>query len=188
MPKPWQTLNLSELSLLYSMVFYVHSVILICQHFSLSYTFSLFVSFTSMPCSFFIICKFLTMEESFGNLFWNHSLFVSALLASVCDHNGQDFWLGMVLFSIGILLLSLYSMYTWRYARERSDSSEKNGVHIIMEISFTLIGSGIALVGRWFIPRDSLSGLMIGAGAMFSIGVVFFCCYYLFSSGKSKKL
>ncbi|KAK8548403.1 hypothetical protein V6N12_061317 [Hibiscus sabdariffa] len=141
-----------------------------------------------MPCCFFIVCKFLTMEDSFGSLFWNHSLFVSAHLVSVCDHNNRDLWLGKLLFFTGILLLSLHTIYyIWCYPQQRSDSAEKNRVHvIIMEISVSFMANGMALVGRWFVPRDNLSGLMFGAGAMFSIGVVFFCCYR-FSSGKFKK-
>ncbi|KAK8571642.1 hypothetical protein V6N13_047306 [Hibiscus sabdariffa] len=126
------------------------------------------------------------MEDSFGSLFWNHTLFVSAHLASVCNHNNQDLWLGKLLFSMGILLLSLHTIYIWCFPQERSDSADKNRVHVtIIEILFSFMANGMALVGRWFVPRDNLSGLMFGAGAMFSIGVVFFSCYW-FSSGKFK--
>ncbi|KAE8714523.1 Rho GTPase activating protein with PAK-box/P21-Rho-binding domain [Hibiscus syriacus] len=168
MAKPWQTLNPSQLSLLLSMVFYVHSVILICQPLGISYTLTLLVSYASMPCCFFIVCKFLTMEESFGNFFWNHSLFVSAILSSVCNLNGEDLWLGKFLFFIGALVLLVYTVYTWYYCRQRSGSSEKIGV--LVEISYSFMANGIALIGRWFVPREKLSGLMIGAGVMFSIG------------------
>ncbi|KAK8571643.1 hypothetical protein V6N13_047307 [Hibiscus sabdariffa] len=188
MPKPWQTLDLSNISLLSSMVFYVHSVILICQTLGLSYQSTLLASFISVPCCFFIINNCLQMEKPFFNLYQNDFLFVSAHLSTVCDYNNnQDLARGKLLLFMGILFLSLYSMYIWCYPRERSDSSEKSGVQLTMTaISFSFMANGTALVGRWFIPRDNVPWLTIGAGIMFLIGVVFFCCYQ-FSSGKFKK-
>ncbi|GMI64347.1 hypothetical protein HRI_000104000 [Hibiscus trionum] len=187
MPKPWQTLDSSHISFLSSMVFYVHSVILICQTLGLSYNSTLLASFISVPCCFFIISNCLQMDESFGNLYQNHLLFVAAHLSTVCDYNNTDLARGKLLLCIGVLFLSLYSIYIWCCPRKTSGSSEKNRFHLVMvATSFSCMANGIGLVGRWFIPRDSLPWLMVGAGAMFSIGVVFFCCY-LFSSGKFKK-
>ncbi|KAL4272372.1 hypothetical protein GQ457_13G029800 [Hibiscus cannabinus] len=131
------------------------------------------------------------MEESFFNLYQNDFLFVSVHLSTVCDYsnNSQDLARGKLLLFIGILFLSLYSMCIWCYVpRQRSDnSSERSGVQLTMTaISFSLVANGIALVGRWFVPRDNVTWLTVGAGTMFSIGVVLFCCYK-FSSGKFKK-
>ncbi|KAL1110996.1 hypothetical protein V6Z11_D02G027400 [Gossypium hirsutum] len=183
MANPRQTMDSSKLSLLLSMVFYVHSVILISQHFSLSYFSTLSASFASVPCCFCIICNCLQMEKSFSNLFWDHFLFICAHLSSICELNNNDLTRGYLFFFMGVLLLSLYTIYIW-YQHQSS-----NGVHLVnvmIEISFSFIGNGIALIGRWFVPLDNLLWLVIGTCTMFSICVILFC-YYLFSSGKFKK-
>lgn len=197
MTKPWQTLRATELSLLLAMVCYVHSVILLC-HPLLSYNSTLVIAFASVPCFFFIISNCLEMEISFHNLYWNHFLYIAAHLTAACEteSNTQDLTKGYVIFFLGILFLSLYAIYvSYLYAvgskkvedeQQRNDKSEHNGVPVLIEISVSFIGNGIALIGRWFIPRDSFLSLMSGAGIVFSIGALLFC-FYLFSSGKSKR-
>ncbi|KAH1096164.1 hypothetical protein J1N35_013085 [Gossypium stocksii] len=158
-------------------------VILISQHFSLSYYSTLSASFASVPCCFFIICYCLQMEKSFSNLFWDHFLFICAHLSSICELNNNDLTRGYLFFFMGVLFLSLYTIYIW-YQHQSS-----NGVHLVsvmIEISFSFIGNGIALIGRWFVPIDNLLWLVIGTCTMFSICVILFC-YYLFASGKFKK-
>ncbi|EOY05130.1 Uncharacterized protein TCM_020212 [Theobroma cacao] len=193
MTKPWPTLHSTELSLLLAMVCYVNSAVLICHPF-LSYHLTMLVAFVSVPCCFFIICNCLEMEKSFGSLYWHHFLFLAAHLTNLCESNNQDFARGYLIFLLGVLSLSFYTIYIWyrnwvnmKKVRDqkRSDSSEESVVPLLIEISFSFLGNGTAMMGRWYIPRDSFLRLVVGAGIMFSIGVVFFC-YYLFSSGKSR--
>ncbi|WRX21472.1 hypothetical protein QQP08_013959 [Theobroma cacao] len=47
--------------------------------------------------------------------------------------------------------------------QKRSDSSEESVVPLLIEISFSFLGNGTAMMGRWYIPRDSFLRLVVGA-------------------------
>ncbi|XVF84557.1 hypothetical protein PTKIN_Ptkin17bG0046500 [Pterospermum kingtungense] len=192
MSKPWQALHATELSLLLAMVCYVHSMVLLCQPL-LSYHSMLLVAFVSVPCCFFIVSSCLEMEKSFPNLYWHHFLFMAAHLTTACESGNQDLAKGNLIFFLGVLFFSLNAIYNlyhkWKVGdQQRKDKSEENVVTVplLIEISVSFMGNGVAMIGRWFIPRDSFLSLMIGTGILFSIGVVFFC-YYLISSAKSRR-
>ncbi|OMP09478.1 hypothetical protein COLO4_05436 [Corchorus olitorius] len=186
MTNPWQILHKRELSLLLAMVCFVNTVVIICLPF-LSYHLTLLVAFASVPCCFFLISNCLQMEQSFGSLYFNHFLFISAHLTNACETNDGDFGRGNLICLLGVLCRFLYAIRTWYQNQQSSDSSEQNNdVPVLISISVSSMGSGIALMGRSFIPKDSLLGLMVGISIMFLTALGFFRYYLLCTSGKSR--
>ncbi|XWS35196.1 hypothetical protein CRYUN_Cryun21dG0105400 [Craigia yunnanensis] len=96
---------------------------------------------------------------------------MAAHLTTVCESNNQDLATGNVIFFLGVLFLSLYTIcilyQNWVGLKkvrdqQRNDSSEENDVPLLIEISFSFMGNGIAMIGRWFIPTNNFLCLVVG--------------------------
>ncbi|KAM7277890.1 hypothetical protein ACFE04_005024 [Oxalis oulophora] len=142
----------------------------------------------SLTCCFLLASDFLTVSKSFQSHYWDFFNLVAAMVVTAGESNNWNCKRGYILLLVGILSISLYAVYVILWVEKRDEDRAtaeppRPSVPFGIVISFTFIGNGVAILGRYFlrVEDDLERKIEIGCG-MFIVSVILFYNYYINSS------
>lgn len=120
-------LHLTELSLLASIISYSNSLIMISDHFLISYQYTTIITLLSLTCFFLIISDFLMKgNKSFQALYWNFFLLMAAYLIHAGDTKDWTFSRGLYSLLFVFTFLCLYFLYIWMMMMIQQDQQQQH--------------------------------------------------------------